>query len=214
MPEHIDTDADQPPLSSTSPDEGIEEAELSPAEAIKAYSAAITENPNDAEAYFNRGQAHYNAGDLAAALEDYNTALRIDPTMAEAHAQRGYCLYAAGEFAAAAQDFRAYSRLVPEDPIGHNNTGFLNLLMGRVSQAEAAWHEATARPDAPAYAHAGHAIALLRMRRRRVASERYRQAIALDPRWQNDLQAAADEVNWPEAMIEAAQEILAQIDES
>ena len=47
-----------------------------PKEAIREYDRAIKANPKLAEAYFNRGNAHYDLGQNMQALRDYNEVLR------------------------------------------------------------------------------------------------------------------------------------------
>jgi len=49
------------------------------------------------------------------------------------------------------------------------------------------------------------------MKKRRPAYDAYRRAIELDSRWQDDLEAAAEEVSWPDGMIATAREILVQL---
>lgn len=191
--------------------EAAGEEKMSPEEAIAHYTAQIAANPDDALAYLNRDNAHYSAGDLDAAIDDYRTAIKLNGNLAEAYMQRGYALYGKNNLNAAASDFREVTRLVPDDPIGHNNLAFLYMLMNRTSRAEAAWSRATALEGAPAYAFAGHAVALYRMKKRRPAYDAYRRAIELDSRWQDDLEAAAEEVSWPDGMIATAREILVQL---
>jgi tetratricopeptide (TPR) repeat protein len=45
--------------------------------AIKYYTQAITINPQDAEAYYNRGNAKSALGDLAGAIADYTQAIAV-----------------------------------------------------------------------------------------------------------------------------------------
>lgn len=188
-----------------------EEQEMAPEEAVEHFTAEIGANPDDALAYFNRGNAYYNLEDLDAAIDDYRTAIKLNSEFADAYAQRGYALYGNGNLNAAASDFREYTKLVPDDPIGHNNLAFLYMLMDRTSRAEAAWARSTALEDAPAYAYAGHAVALHRMKKRRPAAEAYERAVELDPRWRDDVAEVAEEVSWPESMVETAAQLAAQL---
>ena len=54
------------------------EAQL-PAEALEDFDAAITLQPDFADAWFLRAQAHARAGDSAAAARDLQEALRLEP---------------------------------------------------------------------------------------------------------------------------------------
>lgn len=191
--------------------DAAEEEEMSPEEAVEHFTAEIGANPDDALAYLNRGNAHFNAGDLDAAIDDYRTAIKLDGDLADAYMQRGYALYGKDNLNAAANDFREVTRLAPDDPIGHNNLAFLYMLMNRTSRAEAAWSRSTALEGAPSYAYAGHAVALYRMKKRRPAYDAYRQAVEMDPRWQDELEAAAEDVSWPDGMVDTAREIITQL---
>jgi Flp pilus assembly protein TadD len=188
---------------------------LTPEEAITKYTADIETDPQDAVAYFNRGSAHYNNQDLEAAIDDYREAIRLAPDFAAAYAQRGYALFGTGSLSAALDDFRQVAKLLPDDPVALNNVGYLYMVMRRASRAEAAWARATALPDAPAYALAGHAVALKQLRKNRPAAEQYAKAVAVDPRWRDDLTAVAEEYNWTEGMVALAEQIVAELaDES
>jgi Flp pilus assembly protein TadD len=182
---------------------------LTPEEAIAQYTADIAANPQDAVAYFNRGSAHYNNEDLEAAIDDYREAIRLAPDFAAAYAQRGYALFGSGSTSAALDDFRQVAKLQPDDPVALNNVGYLYMVMGRTSRAEAAWARATALPDAPAYALAGHAVALKQLRKNRPAAELFAKAVASDPSWRNDLSTVAEEFNWTEGMVALAEQIIA-----
>ncbi len=45
-------------------------------EAIEDFNQALRIDPNDAQAYNNRGSAHFLLGDIKRAIEDFNQALR------------------------------------------------------------------------------------------------------------------------------------------
>jgi uncharacterized protein (TIGR02145 family) len=51
---------------------------------ISDYTEAIRVNPNDVEAYCNRGNAYNEKGDCDKAIADYESALRIDPNHSDA----------------------------------------------------------------------------------------------------------------------------------
>ncbi len=80
---------------------------------VLAYSDAITLNPSSAEAYNNRGLAHYRLNDLAAALDDYNRALALRPDYANALTNRAIALFDRGEYTAVIADT---SRAIELDP--------------------------------------------------------------------------------------------------
>ena len=58
--------------------------------AIADYDIAIRLNPDDADAYYNRGVAKGKLGQHFAAIADYDIAIRLNPDYADAYNNRGY----------------------------------------------------------------------------------------------------------------------------
>jgi len=56
---------------------------------IAGQAEAKRTEPANSEAYFRRGLAYKNDGDLAAAIEDFNEAIRLNPNNADAYFNRG-----------------------------------------------------------------------------------------------------------------------------
>ncbi|TRU85433.1 MAG: tetratricopeptide repeat protein, partial [Microcystis novacekii Mn_MB_F_20050700_S1D] len=56
--------------------------------AVADYNQAIKLNPDDANAYYNRGVAKYNLGDNQGAIADYNQAIKLKPDDAIAYYNR------------------------------------------------------------------------------------------------------------------------------
>jgi len=55
---------------------------------ISSLSAAVTQNPSDANAYNVRGTAYGRAGKLKDAVADFDNAIRINPSFYQAYANR------------------------------------------------------------------------------------------------------------------------------
>ena len=53
--------------------------------AIEDYDKAIELDPNDAEAYNDRGSSYHRLGQNERAIEDYDEAIKLDPDNAEAY---------------------------------------------------------------------------------------------------------------------------------
>ena len=51
---------------------------------IEEYTRIIQHNPNDADAYNNRGVAHLDSNNIDYAIADFEAALRINPNYANA----------------------------------------------------------------------------------------------------------------------------------
>jgi len=57
---------------------------------LEDCNEAILQNPNDAEAYLNRGKSYYfNENDRDAAIKDFDRAIKINPYYAAAFRCRG-----------------------------------------------------------------------------------------------------------------------------
>ncbi len=80
-------------------------------EAVKVFSKAIKDNPQDAQAIHFRGMARYYQGNTDQAIADYTRAIEIDPQLAQAYTSRGVALFSKGEYQQAKNDLRqAYSQ--------------------------------------------------------------------------------------------------------
>ena len=58
-------------------------------EAIGEYDEAIRLDPQDADAYNNRGVSYENLGQFQRAIQDHDEAIRLDPQPALAYSNRG-----------------------------------------------------------------------------------------------------------------------------
>ena len=56
---------------------------------IVNYTKCLRLNPDNADAYNNRGIAYYTLGKYQLAIDDYSRAIRINPDDADAYANRG-----------------------------------------------------------------------------------------------------------------------------
>ena len=72
-------------------------------EAIGACEEALAEDPNFAMAYYNKGLAHEQLGELAPATLAYRTALQVDPNIVDAQARLAGLLSRRGQHAEARQ---------------------------------------------------------------------------------------------------------------
>jgi tetratricopeptide (TPR) repeat protein len=73
--------------------------------AVAAFTQAIMLNPNDAQAYYNRGIARSSLGDKQGEIADYNQALRINPNYAKAYYNRGVARSDLGDKQGAVADY-------------------------------------------------------------------------------------------------------------
>ena len=87
----------------------------SPERAIEQYSEAIRRNPNDANAYYQRGIAYDETGHYFQAVGDFTDAIRLAPNHAGAHYSRGYAHERERVFDRAIADYRRVLAIDPKD---------------------------------------------------------------------------------------------------
>jgi tetratricopeptide (TPR) repeat protein len=83
--------------------------------AIEDYNQAIRFNPNDAVAYYKRGNVNYDSGKVKEAKEDYSQAIRLNPNHANAYYNRGLANYDLQDYQAAVDDYTEAIRINPND---------------------------------------------------------------------------------------------------
>src|SRR5215467_12809874 len=74
--------------------------------AVADYTKAIKLNPNNAEAYYNRGVARLIQGDKTGAIIDCTEAIKLDPTYAKAYHRRGDARAAQSDKTGAIKDYQ------------------------------------------------------------------------------------------------------------
>ena len=84
-------------------------------ESIEDYSEAIRLDPDDANAYYNRGWDYDELGEYEKAIEDYSQVIRLDPNATDAYNNRGNIYYSLGEYEKALQDYDEAIRLDPDN---------------------------------------------------------------------------------------------------
>jgi tetratricopeptide (TPR) repeat protein len=83
-------------------------------EAIASFTQAITDKKQEAEAYNNRGYAHYIKGNTPLALEDIGQAIRINPGFSAAYVNRAAIYQKEGSIDLALQDADEAISLEPD----------------------------------------------------------------------------------------------------
>jgi tetratricopeptide (TPR) repeat protein len=83
--------------------------------AIEKYTNAIEINPNDADAYINRGYAKSALGEYQTAIDDFNKAIEISPKLAEAYGNRGNAKYVLGYKEEAISDYTTFIDIAQKD---------------------------------------------------------------------------------------------------
>ena len=91
-------------------------------------------NPEDANAYYNRGTVYVDKGDFDAAIQDFDKAIDLNPEYAEAYNNRGAAHHKKDDFDAAIQDFNTSIGLNPEDAEAYYNRGIAYTRKGKVDR--------------------------------------------------------------------------------
>ena len=91
--------------------------------ALEAYSHAIEFNPNNANAYSNRGGVYNEKDEFDKAIEDLNRAIELNPELAEAYVNRGNAYSSKDNFQNAIQNYNIAIKLKPDLAETYANRG-------------------------------------------------------------------------------------------
>jgi len=108
--------------------------------AVSLYDRVIALQPDHAEAFYKRGNALKDLGQLSAALASYEAAVKHRPDFGYAWCNRGFVQQSLGMREEALASFDAAVRLNPDDLVAHVNRGALLQSLSR-------WQEALASHD-------------------------------------------------------------------
>ena len=126
---------------------------------IGHYTQAIQLNPNDAEAYNNRGVTYGKKGDFDRAIDDFDKAIQLNSDSAEAYNNRGIAYSGKGDFDRAIADFGKAIDLNPDSANAYNNRGIAYSDKDDFDRAIADFNKAMGLnpDDADAYCNRGEA---------------------------------------------------------
>jgi len=94
-----------------------------PEEELRCYGEAIRLKPDYAEAFYNRGIALQDKGDLDGAIEEYGETIRLKPDYAEAFNNRGNARSDKDDLEDAIEDYSEAIRLKPDYAVAFYNRG-------------------------------------------------------------------------------------------
>ena len=103
--------------------------------AIANYDQALKHDPNNAEAYYNRGKARSDLGDLEGARADYGKALKLNPDNVEAYNKREKARSDLAELEEAIGDYNQALKLNPDYAEAYNSRGNARYDLGELKGA-------------------------------------------------------------------------------
>ena len=110
--------------------------------AFKYVNDLIQLNPDDAHAYFLRGNLHEEMDETSMAFADYDRSISLNPT-ADAYAKRSSANFAEREYQKAAEDAEQAVSLNPNLMIAYVNRAVALTVLFRDAEAELALNRAT-----------------------------------------------------------------------
>lgn len=115
---------------------GLElEGQLLIEEARVEYEEAIRLDPQNAEAYYGRGNANLQLGQLDLALQDFSEAILLDPDHAMAHANRAGVYLVTGKFDLSVEGYGEAIRIDPQNITYYSSRAMAYLNGGQLELA-------------------------------------------------------------------------------
>ena len=115
------------------------------------FTSIIEKFPNEARAYFARGDLLLDLGELEPALKDLSRAIELQPEYAEAHNSLGVTLRLMKNYPDAIAAYDQCLKLDPDFMPAYVNRGFARKMMGQFATAIEDYEQALElTPDAPA----------------------------------------------------------------
>jgi len=147
---------------------------------IIAYSISLELNPDNANAYINRGIAYAKQQKYNEAIKDYNKAIELNPDLTEAYNNRGNAYAKLGEYNRAIEDYNKAVELNPDLVGAYNNRGLAYAELGEYDRAIKDYNKAIElNPDlAEAYYNRGNTY--LELHEYAKAIEDFNKAIELN----------------------------------
>jgi TolA-binding protein len=124
-----------PPAGQPAPTEPAPVVALADDPTIKTLTSRLASNPDDANAYYRRGQVYASKGAYNLAINDFNDTLRLNPRDVEAYNNRCWTRTVIGELQAALKDCNEALRLRPNFVDALDSRGLLNLKYGQARNA-------------------------------------------------------------------------------
>jgi tetratricopeptide (TPR) repeat protein len=148
---------------------------------LAEFTQALKINPQDAEAYNNRGSIYTLQGHYAQAVADFAKALELKPRYAKAYYNRALAYYYQGKYDQAINDLTKAIELKPKDVASYNNRGLAYMQKGQYERAIDDFNVATILNPKLADAYYNKAVSCEKAGRREAAREAYAAFVKYAP---------------------------------
>jgi len=105
------------------------------------YDKAIELGPDNADAYYRRGDANDELGEYGKAIVDYNKAIELDPNHALVYYNRGCAYGEINEYGKAIADYNKVIELRPNHALAYYNRGYAYSEIGEYEKAIADYNK-------------------------------------------------------------------------
>ncbi len=152
---------------------------------IENFTQLLILDPNDAEAYNNRGIAYYFLKDYDSAIQDYDKVIELDPNFVVAYMNRGEAYRRLGQYNLALLDCNKAIELIPNSAIAYSNRGEVYNSLLQYEKAIQDLNKAIELSPSlsPAYFNRGRTYYFLEQYDK--ALDEFGKAIDLDPNYVN-----------------------------
>ena len=128
-------------------------------EAVAGISAIIADNPDDGDAYSERGDAYFEAGNVYQAIADYTESIRLAPGSERTYLARGMANSSCGNLTQAISDFSEAVKINDRSAGAYLLRGLAYNTLGNFSQAIADYTEAIRTNPSHALAYYNRGVA-------------------------------------------------------
>lgn len=144
------------------------------------YSGAISENPQNAVAFHDRGSTRKLLENLDGAAGDYNNAIKLNPRMTIAYMNLAGVYRKQNKLDKALSEYNQAIRLDQDNVLALNNRGYVYFLQEKYDEAAKDFEKAIGLDPSYAFAHNNLASTLIKQEKYQEAITSAGKAIALD----------------------------------
>lgn len=151
--------------------------------AIRGLSKVIQKNPDNADAYFNRGLSFFRAKNYQEAIKDLDKCIYLEPKATNAYGLRGAANINLSNFHDSIKDFDKVIELSPKEARAYLSRGYSYSKLGNHQQAIKDYDKAIELDPEAARAYAERGLSHLALNNNQEAIRDYSKAIDMSPQY-------------------------------